>query len=204
MPTKNPTKFLLFGLIASTILHAGNTTALADAPVVPVASVSPWYLGAGIGGFALVTQTNRERLSSKSASLILGYTLTPYLAIEGRYTHAIGSLHYDAGKTPSPSRTLTDSTYTDTDLLLKLSYPIGRFSPYLLAGYGRSTITHIVGSNRTESSLRYGAGLSYQAAEHLHLFADYLRAYHGKGFDGRSIDENVHLDRLTVGVTYHF
>ena len=203
MPIKNPAKFLLFGLIASTILHAGDSTTKANTPVAPIHS-SSWYLGMGMGGFGLTTQTSQEHLFSKSASLILGYTLNRYLSIEGRYTHAIGSLHYDAGKTSSPSKILSESTYTDTDLLLRLSYPIGHFSPYLLAGYGRSTITHIVGSNRAESSLRYGAGLSYQATEHLHLFADYLRAYRGKGFDGRSTDENVHLDRLTLGMTYHF
>ena len=203
MPIKNLTTFLLFGLIASTILHAGDGTAKANTPVAPI-QPSSWYLGIGMGGFALVTETNREHLSSKSASLILGYTLNRYLSIEGRYTHALGALDYDAGKTVSPSKTLTDSTYTDLDLLLKLGYPIGHFSPYLLAGYGRSTITHIVGADRTEKSLRYGAGLSYQATEHLSLFADYLRAYRGQGFDGRSTAEKVHLDRLTIGMTYHF
>ena len=200
----HPAKPLLLSLIASAALHAGDAATPAHSSILPVTPEASWYLGVGAGGLGLATSPSQERIHAKSASLILGYTLNPYLAIEGRYTHAVGSLHYEAGKTASPSKTLTDSTYTDIDLLLKLSYPIGHLSPYLLAGYGRSTITHIVGADRSEQSLRYGAGLSYHATEHLHLFADYLRAYRGKGFDGRSTDERVTLDRLTLGMTYHF
>ncbi len=204
MSIKHPAIFLLSAFIASTCLYAGDGAVPASSPVVPIASTPPLYLGIGVGGFALVTEKNRERVDAISTSWILGLTLNPYLAIEGRYTHALGTLHYDAGKTASPSQTLRGSTYTDWDLLLRLSYPIGRFSPYLLAGYGRSTITNIVGYDRFEQSLRYGAGIAYQATEHVHFFGDYLRAYRGKGFDGRSTAEHVHLDRLTFGITYHF
>jgi outer membrane receptor protein involved in Fe transport len=200
-------------MVMSTVFgvsYAGSLEQIAPSPVAmvssPVAKVvrSSWYIGGGIGGFGLLSEDSRELLYSKDLSLILGYQFNDYLSIEGRYAHSLGSIKYDHGKTEYLSRTLSNSSYQDLELLARFAYPFGSFSPYLLAGFGQSTITHIANANRSEKSIHYGVGLSYSLSDRLELFADYIRAYRGNGFDKRSTAETLHLDRLTTGIIYHF
>jgi len=141
-----------------------------------------------------------ERLHAMSGTLLAGYALNRYTALEGRYTRGWTRVRYThAGATRSLS-----SHYDDLSLYLKLSYPIGRWSPYLLVGYGRSTLSDLGGRDREEYGVHYGAGLAWHLDDETALFGEYTRLYHGYGFGGQARRDLLTLDALTVGLRYRF
>ena len=108
-------------------------------------------------------------------------------------------MHYHG----SSSKSL-QSSYTNAALYAKLSYPIKALKPYLLIGYGINTISNLNGSDRVESSIQYGIGISYKPTNKVSIFADYIRAYNNKGFDGRAMQDRLRANLVTIGATYTF
>jgi opacity protein-like surface antigen len=201
------TRFKLLLLLAGLSVHSlygGDYKGASDLPsVVSVEDSGGLYVGIGAGLFALRTDPTREKLSSVTGTAIFGYALNRYIALEARLHKSLGHLRYHRGKLTIPDQTLK-STYDSQALFVKVGYGMGAFEPYVLLGYGRSRITDLSYSDRIEWSKRYGAGIGYRVSEHVEVFADYVRAYRAKGFDGRSTQETVTLDHATLGLRYHF
>ena len=198
-------RLLLFLFTVSTLYAGGKTHIPPPASPVPVLEVTPpatnnFYIGVGMGGFELQSTFNEEQLSAKTAMLIAGYRLNRYFGVEARYSRGVE----DVAFTSTASDKTLDATFYNIGLFAKASYPIQAFRPYLLLGYTQSTITHLPASDRKETDIAYGAGIDYSVSETVSLFADYTRLYSGKGFDGRSEADTLHLDQLTFGLHYHF
>jgi len=163
-------------------------------------TTNSWYAGIGLGGFKLDNSTDDESYKKATATILAGYEISKYLSIEGRYTASLGDVKF---KDPKGTQK-TDSSFSNIALYTKLSYPIGEFKPYLLLGYGKSKITNIADSDRSESGFQYGAGASYELDNHWCIFADYTRLYDDKGFDGRASDSNIKIDTAIAGIKYRF
>ncbi len=186
--------------MSTIMLQAGGKDAApASSTVLSIEEESGFYLGGGFSSFALHNTDADEKLSANGGTIIAGYRFNSYLSLEGRYTQS-AKLTYSKG---SIDKSL-DSTYTNTAIFAKLSTPIGSFTPYALLGYGQNKITNLIGSDRIERSIEYGAGVSIKTTDNLSLFADYIRAYSAKGFDGRATAEHQHISLITAGLIYKF
>ena len=190
---------LLLVLFSTFLAAGGKDTTLPPSDTIAIEDDSGFYIGGAANHFGLYNTDAHESLKAYGATLMAGYQINRYLAIEGRYTHS-KSITYHKGK---QAKSLS-SHYTDTALYAKIGYPVGSITPYALIGYGRNTITNLIGSDRTENAIHYGAGVSIKATESLSLFADYVRVYQGKGFDGRATTEHQHINLLSAGIIYKF
>ena len=164
---------------------------------------SGFYIGLGVGKFRLKDSFTKERLTSTTATVIIGYDFNQYLALEGRYTRSLHNLHYSNRKATSLNSKLS-STFSNIAIYGKIGYSIDKFKPYLLIGYGENKITNLAYSTRKELSFQYGVGFSYRFNKHWELFADYIRSYNSKGFDGRAKIDNIKINTITVGINRHF
>jgi len=185
-------------LTLSMLLHAGNVPKSPPSDVTPVSS-SGWYIGASFSRAQMTNADFAERLQAMGGSVILGYRLNDYVALEGRYTRSTHLRYTHQGKSKSLS-----ASYTNLALYARLSYPIQHLSPYLLIGYGQNTLSSLSQSPRHERSFQYGAGLTYHLDDHWQLFGDYLRTYQGTGFDGRARQSTITSGLLSAGVIYQF
>ncbi|HFU76925.1 MAG TPA: porin family protein [Epsilonproteobacteria bacterium] len=193
-------------LVSGLTLHAGgnkNHTLPETLPLPIAPAISDFYIGAGAGKFTLKNTDNKEELSSKTGTLIVGYDVHRHFSLEGRYTRSFNDISYDSGNLLAPNTKL-DATFTNIALYAKLGYQFEKVKPYILLGYGESKITNLSFSDRKEAGFQYGAGLSYTLSPHWELFGDYVRAYDDKGFDGRSRADRLTLDMATFGFNYRF
>ena len=191
---------LLITLFSTLILNAGGKEITpVSSDTIAIEDDGGFYVGGAFAHFGLYNTDAHENLTARALTLIAGYEINRYLSIEGRYTQS-SNVAYHKDKQTKP---LT-SHYTDTALYAKIGYPVGSITPYVLTGYGRNTITNLIGSDRTENAIRYGAGVSIKATESFSLFGDYVRAYQGKGFDGRATAEHQHINLLSAGIIYKF
>lgn len=187
--------------LGSAILYAHNPKELQAARSEPVAVIKEkgFYAGVGMGYFDMRNHTVDESLSSSIATAIVGYDFNSYLSVEARYSRGIRDLRRKTTSSQS-----IRSNYSDLAVYAKAGYPVGYLKPYILIGYGINTLSNLAGRDREESSLQYGAGLSYRATEAVSLFVDYIKVYDHKGFDGRSSADKLSADTTTIGITYHF
>ena len=89
-------------------------------------------------------------------------------------------------------------------LYLKPGYQLGNYHPYLLLGYGQTTLTNLAGRDRKESSFQYGVGMDIDMSAHTSLQVDYVMAYDDDNFDGRAMRDDITIDMVTFGINYHF
>ena len=190
-------------IVSGWFVYAGDARIPAVAPVEVTSSVQYDVEGA-FGSFLLEDQMTSEELSVKTGMLGVGVAFSPYMALEARYYKSLGSqIDYASGTTSSPNKTY-DSTFTNLSLFVKLSYPSGRWTPYVLWGYGALKLTNIEGGDREERTMQYGIGIRYKTTEHLSIFVDWVRAYDDKGFDGRATHDAISVDLVSMGVSYRF
>ncbi len=197
-------KLLLLSTLFIYYAFAGETLTPVLTTPITVAQYNNIYIAGGVGTFSLDDAVTSETLSANTALLIAGYRFNAYLSLEARYYRSMGGeIEYDGGGRASPDTTY-DSTFTDLSAFLKLGYPSGDFTPYLLLGYGKLKLTDIAGGDREESAVQYGVGASYRVTEQVSLFVDWVRAYDDRGFDGRAKQDDLSVDLFSVGVIYRF
>ncbi len=170
----------------------------------PLFYLSDFYAGVGIGRFELSDKQTDEAFQSNYVMLKAGIDFNSVLGLEGRYTYGYEDIHYDRGSNQSQQSQDLDAKYSNIALYLKARYAIKDFEPYILVGYGESKTTNIRGFDRYEDGLQYGGGIGYHINSHWEVSVDYVRAYDKKGFDGIGQLDDLKVDLLTFGVTYHF
>ena len=163
-----------------------------EAPVVP--SMGAFYLGLAyshmnvnaqeIGGPAEID------ISGNAYTLLAGYNINPYFAIEGRYNATVGDLNVDNGTTDTD----VDADLSNMGLYIKPMYPITNFNLYALLGYGEVEL-----EDETENGFQWGLGASYSVNENIAVFTDYTRLY-----DDSDDGADVVVDAFTVGLNYKF
>jgi len=178
--------------------------------VVEEEGKSKIYVGLGVSWMMLENDYSGEEFNANGMMLQLGYQFNEYVAVEGRYTHHIGDLEYDHGRSLNSDIDNYSGDFINTALYLKGMYPVGDFVPYVLLGYGEVALTNIpvggpgIAADRAERGFQWGVGGAYNVTENVALFADYVRLYDGTGFDGRAMGADLSADSWTVGITYTF
>ena len=196
-------KLILLLFISSIYLFAGASgkyVQKATSKPISVVEESKYYLGVGFGKFKLKNRDISENLKSNIISLIAGYNINNYLSLEFRYYKGVSNLTYHS---LNKSKKI-DSKYSNYSIFVKTTYPIDNFNPYILLGYGVNKISNLNNSDRKESNLEYGLGVSYKVNDNVYIFADYIRAYNKKGFDGRATQDRLRVNLITIGATYNF
>ncbi len=163
-----------------------------EAPVVP--SIGSFYLGLAYS----YMNVNKQEIggpveidtSGNAYTLLAGYNINPYFAIEGRYSATVGDLNVDNGTTDTD----VDADLSNMGLYIKPMYPITNFNLYALLGYGEVEL-----EDDTESGFQWGLGASYSVNENIAVFTDYTRLY-----DDSDDGEDIVVDAFTVGLNYKF
>ena len=214
-------------LALSGLSFAGGNIALVapiEAPVIeaPVAvQSSAFYVGLG---YSYLTSNRTAVLNDPSdprngqvvkdtdsnannVMLQVGYQFNQYIALEGRYTVAVG----DFSLTHNHKNGLEEDVDIDLSnigIYLKPIYPIGNLSLYGLLGYGKIEREHNPEPHRTwdGSGFQWGAGLQYAIRDNLFIFADYTRWYDEKGEPHDTLPRLLDTDFsvVSVGLTYRF
>jgi len=169
--------------------------------VPAVGEVNGFYAGFGLAAVStrrvdftadfFNTQEEQDRLGN--VTLLAGYSMNDYIAVEARYTT---SFTHDE-----------DIEMDGWSLFAKPQYPVNEdFSLYALLGYGN---VNLKGSKPDgvvdvdDSTFQWGLGMSYMLKENISLFADYTWLANDMDGDYNGVDE-VDVDVITIGVNYHF
>lgn len=199
-------KAVIVSLLLGISLYGGNSKYVERVSTPPVSVIgsthSGFYIGLGAGNFKLKNSYSQEKLSSTTFTVIIGYDFNQYLSLEGRYTRSLHSLDYTSKLTTLNKK--SNSTFSNLAIYGKIGYPLDKFKPYLLIGYGENRITNLSNSTRKEFSLQYGVGFSYNFNKNWEIFVDYIRGYNDRGFDGRAKADNIKINTITVGINHHF
>ncbi len=199
---------ILLTLGMSSIVYGGGN--YKPVPYIAVADDNSFYLGVGASRMILHNNVTKEVFNSGAMMLQAGYQFNPYVALEARYTHSLGYIAYNHGKTKNSNNNKYSATFTNKGIYLKLMHQIGEFTPYILLGYGEVSFSKMprggagVSATRTERGFQWGVGASYKLTRKVSIFADYVNAYHGNGFDGRAKKVKVNSSMWTIGFTYRF
>ncbi|UFH58646.1 porin family protein [Sulfurovum mangrovi] len=210
----------LIGLfVVSSIASAGGDTKRVQPSVEPYVEIPEsnllegFYIGAGVSaiqhddtqvngqvnGNAYSRDTDREE-SWTGATILAGYQLLPYLAIEGRYTFSIG----DASVELNGNKYDEDISVSNLAIYAKPSYSIDKVTLYALLGYGQTSFELKDGDELSDSSFQWGAGLSYDISDNFSAFADYTLFFDDEEFDSRVNGWNDKFYSWNFGVTYKF
>ncbi len=221
---KKSTGILLSVAMATSMATAGKNVIIADDPVAPV--VGNFYVGAGV---SLLTFEYSDQLYRSpdmvegtyeyewtGGTVLAGYEFNNYIAIEGRYTKSAGDATFTEPEgenfAPLDPANQTAAELENIAIYLKPSLRFDSFSLYGLIGYGKTTMTWGSGTENSDSSVQYGAGVAYAFTENLSFFADYVVMYDDDDFDDIAAthlqgDNNLKAfkaDSVTAGLIYKF
>ena len=179
-----------------------STEVVVEQPVteMQVQEYTGFYAGLGLSDVASrdtgvsLSFTGEEAGADRvwGVSLLAGYTVNQYMAIEGRYT---------------ASFTKEDiSEMRGLSIYVKPQYPVNDdFSVYALLGYGSVTLDSINGSgvDVDDSGFQWGLGASYDVTDEVSVFVDYTML--ANDMDGHfTHNDGADVDALTIGVNYRF
>ncbi len=182
----------------------------APIPIVPAVDTNSLYVGLGVSAMSLRDNLSDEEFSTTGIMLQLGYEMNPYIALEGRYSRNVGNVKYDKGLTTNPNFSDYPTDFSNIALYVKPMYPIAEWNIYALLGYGQVKLTNIplggagISADRAESGFQWGLGTSYDVAEDIDIYLDYVRFYDDTGFDFRATTADVTSDAWTFGISYKF
>jgi opacity protein-like surface antigen len=187
-------------LFTVSILSAGKNVAQAEAPVAPVLTPWPFYIGLGL----VMTNIDRDPCPCANGQTIIedhrygavlraGADFNDFLGLEARVLKTFGSNAF--------------SETTHYGLYLKPQFAVSdAFKIYGLLGYGNTKIDYMNGiknSTTDEDGVAYGAGVEYTLTKEADgsgwgFWADYSRLLTKKGAKHSTVD------LMTAGTIYHF
>ena len=173
----------------------------AVAAVYASADESSFYVGIAMAATSSRDSSVSLNFTSEKAgqdrqgniTLLAGYNINRYFAVEGRYT-----------------TTFTDEDLVETDSLsifAKPQYPVSEdVSLYALLGYGAVTMDGVNGSavDVDDNGFQWGLGVNWEVANNTGIFVDYTSL--ASEMDGIYYNGalQVDADQINVGVTYKF
>jgi opacity protein-like surface antigen len=187
-------------LLASTLAMAGGDITPVEPEITApeVIDIKPELTGFYVGGGYTYMQMDNAGISGdvtgNGITVLAGYNLHKYLAVEGRYSATLDDLSVDNGP--------DGGDLSNIGLYFKPQYTIDRFKLYGLLGYGQVTLDN-GSTDYSEDGFQYGAGLSVMATDNISVYVDYTRLYDDDDFDGM-MSQDITVDAVNVGVNYNF
>jgi len=167
------------------------------------------YGGVGYSYINLNAQINEAGntyeadVDGNALTLIGGYNLSKYFAIEGRYSYTLGNLNYD--DTDGDSGDI-HGDISNLAVYCKPMYSIDNASFYGLLGLGQVKLSDDnFSSNDSETNFQWGIGASFAVNNSINVFADYIRFHDSTdGFGNAGANIDFLIDALSFGVTFKF
>ncbi len=190
-------------LLTSTLAMAGGDIAPVE-PVIetPVVVEAPaktgFYAGIAYSCMQVTGDTPDQEYMGNGISILAGYNINQYLAVEGRYTASLGDINY---KTWNVDKDIS-ADLSNIAIYLKPQYSFGTIGLYGLVGYGQTEVNDV--TSATETSFQYGAGITANMNESVQFFVDYRRLYDDTGFDTLTSNQDVAANSWSLGVNYSF
>ena len=196
---------LVYACIGSVAFAGGNVSApTTEEKALPVSLVEEnHHYYAGIALSAVSTRESDATLSFTSiksgqdrlgnATLLVGYNVNTYAAIEARYTTTFVKENI--------------SKMDAISIFVKPKYDINdKWSAYGLLGYGQVNIESTESKANVKvdkGGFQWGIGVNYDASEDVSLFVDYTSL--ASNMDGKFLhSDTVDADALTIGIAYKF
>ena len=162
-------------------------------------AIENYYVGADI---SRITDKGDEApgIYPIAAGIKGGVTITENFAVEARY--ATGVRRGDVNFNGLPIELEVDEIY---GVYVKGMLPIGRVSPYLLAGYtqGKETFTveaANLSASDSDSGASFGIGMDVPLGDHWSLNVEWARLLKGKD----DLGVGFKIESLSLGAAYHF
>jgi hypothetical protein len=183
-------KTILVALMATMTMAmaGGNLTPVEEVTTVEVQpALSGFYVGAGYSYLANDLDLYGVNLSEgqNAGTILAGYNINEYVAVEGRYTF-------------TASTDFADTVMVDGDtwgLFVKPQYNVSNdVKVYALLGYGD------VKTVDDGEGFQYGLGGAFSVTRNVEVFGDWVRAYD----DDITDFADATVDQFTVGVNYKF
>ena len=152
----------------------------------------------------------RERydgdIQGNAVTLLAGYNVNEYFALEGRYSNALGDLSIDGSMNEVDRGINLGGEMSNIAFYLKPMYTSDHVTLYGLIGYGKLNLDIDSISILTESNFQWGLGLSFNAGKYLDkFFIDYTRLYdNSAGSLNQGFDVDLAVDSFNFGLTYKF
>jgi len=170
------------------------------------------YLGIGYSYMNTNMQTpiygyNYEAdVQGDAITLLAGYNVNQYFAVEGRLSTTVGDLSFDVSSGGFNDGVDFGGDMSNIALYLKPMYSSGKVTIYGLLGFGQVKLEDdSFASDDSESSFQWGLGLSFAGGEHLGIFMDYTRFYdNSDGFGNDSSEIDFVVDAFNFGLAYKF
>ncbi len=145
-------------------------------------------------------------IQGNALTLLAGYNVNEYFALEGRYSNALGDLSVDGSINEFDGGINLGGEMSNIAFYLKPMYTSDDITFYGLLGYGKVKLELDSVDILTESNFQWGLGLSFDAGKYLDkFFIDYVRLYDDSaGSLNQGFDVNLAIDTFTVGLTYKF
>lgn len=207
---KNILSIAVIVALSSMVMAGGDiepVEPVVETETTPVIGKSSFYLG---GAYSYVTSNDTQlggfrpdtldAMTWNAVTLLAGYELNEYFAIEGRYVTNINGMSWDTGDD-------IDEDISNIALYAKASYSVEKFSVYGLLGFGQTTLTiDEIDDEDSVSSLQWGLGASFQITDALSVFVDYTRLVTDEEFDdvASHIGEELTISTTNIGLKYKF
>lgn len=145
-------------------------------------------------------------IQGDAITLLAGYNVNQYFAVEGRFTTTVGDLSLDVSSGGYNEGIDFEGDMSNIALYLKPMYSSGKVTIYGLLGLGQVKLEDdSFASDNSESSFQWGLGLSFNGGEHLNIFMDYTRFYDDAGGFGNDASEiDFVVDSFNFGLAYKF
>jgi opacity protein-like surface antigen len=187
---------------------AGGDIAPVQEPVVEVPEVASWsptfYVGAAyvmVDGEVDGLTPNTIDVEANNYAVAAGMVLTPWLAVEGRYSNSMDDLEIDG-------EAIDGGEAEVAAIFLKPMYAIADTGlvAYGLLGYANVSIDDDLGNYMDDDGLAYGVGAAYAVTPNVLVFADWTRLYDDTVEDSSAgLDSaDVVVDTINVGAAYIF
>ncbi len=145
-------------------------------------------------------------IQGDAITLLAGYNINQYFAVEGRFSTTVGDLSLDVSSGGFNEGIDFEGDMSNIALYLKPMYSSGKVTIYGLLGLGQVKLEDdSFASDNSESSFQWGLGLSFAGGEHLNIFMDYTRFYDDAGGFGNNASEiDFVVDSFNFGLAYKF
>ncbi len=180
----------------------------------PYVGIGYSYMNVGMDAQGVINRGKADfDIQGDNITLLMGYNINEYFAIEGRYSKSVNDLELDLDTSMDDKGMDWGGDMSNIALYLKPMYVSSKVTLYGLLGVGHTKIDFDPGFNTSDTKFQWGLGISFDAGftfignKDVTFFMDYTRFDQ----DDTTIflwDEILRIDgvidSLNVGMSYKF